>query len=196
MACALNLCVHEPIGKRQRPIPVVDSPDDLFDRPTIGIHGIPYAKKLDLFDRHERDVFEARFTYQVNAEEVTNGAQRMQVVARHRLGGSPLAVLAICDDRLRPQLVFVVVVRGEPNGGDEPGNNADGERTAAEAEAEDSIARLVVAGAKAIDVQYVSLQTDAEDAGEGCPPFERRRSDAVIIKCDLLVGVDQIERLI
>ena len=195
MTATLDLPVHETVGQRQRPVPIVDGTHDFLDRSAIGVHRIPHPKEFDSVDGNELDILVARLAQHGVADKITDRAQHVQMKARRGLRRIGLAVISVGGDGALPQRGFIAVIGREAEPGDQAGDDADGECPAAEAEAEDAVARLVVAAAEAIDVENVALQPDAEDAGECRPPFERRGADAIVVERDLPGRVSEVERL-
>ena len=77
---------------------------------------------------------------------------------------------------------------------DQPGEDADRERAAAEAEGIDLRISLVVAAQEFVEVQHIALQSPAEHAAEDGERLERRGADAVRVAGDL-IGPCEVERL-
>ena len=107
------------------------------------------------------------------AHPVTHPAQRLDQDVTAGPEVPARAVFAIGDLGVARQMLFIAVVADKPDARDEAGNDADGERAAAEAEAENLVAGLVVAAAERIDIDDVALQPEAENAAEDGQRLER-----------------------
>ena len=164
MAGADDLVVHELVGHRQRPVPIVDGAGDLVDRPAIGVDGVPDADEFDCVDLDPIEFLIARLAEDRVADEV---AQRPQRSGQRTGVEIPLlAIFPVGDLGITREMLLIAVVTDQPGTRDEAGDDADRERAAAEAESVDPVAVLVVAATEGIDVDDVALQSEAERAAE------------------------------
>src|SRR5262249_15036599 len=128
------------------------------------------------------------------ADEDVTDRSKYFLDAPHRV--VPLAaVLAIGGASPARELGFVRR-RDQALAQDQSADHPDREGAAAEAETEEEVLVIdaIIATGEFIDVDDVALQPKAEGAAENGPWLERRRTDAVVIECDL-VAAGQIERL-
>ena len=186
MAGPMYLGMHEPVGHRQRPIPIIDRAGDLLDRATVCIDRVPQTQKLDFFNRNQLVLV------QWSDEKIAQPAKRL-LHAGYRM--KPPAVLSIGCVCLRRQIALVAAILYKTHICDQTGDDPDRERAATEAETVDSIARIIVAATKAVDVDHIAHQAEPEDAAENGEQLERRGADAVIVIGDLPGGLGEIERL-
>jgi hypothetical protein len=121
---------------------------------------------------------------------------------RHRL--EAIAVEPVRVASVAIELGLVVPVRRQTLRGHEAGNDAHGERPAAESETVDAVDMLrrragfviVIATKETIDIEHVALQPEAEDAAEERERLKRRGADTVVVIGNLPIGIAQIERLV
>ena len=104
------------------------------------------------------------------------------------------AVLAVGP--LREAIEFVAPGAGDqPLAGDHAHEHTHGERSAAEAEPGELVARLVVGAGEGIEVPNVSLQSPPEPAAEDRQRLERGSANAIVVTGDLLAG-GEVKRLV
>ena len=198
MAGPMDLGAHEPVGHRERPDPVVDRPDHFLDRSAIGIDRVPDADEVHALHLDRRRLGQQTApAAELPDAPVSNAAQIESDLAEIFQDAAvvALAVAAIGIAGEARQIGLVVVVVDKPLPRDHRRHDADGEGAAAEAEAVDAIAGTVVAAAEAVERDHVALQAEAEDAAKRREQLERRRTDAVIIECNLPARITQVQEL-
>src|SRR6185437_2105456 len=145
---AHDLVVHELVGYRQRPIPVVYGTGDLVDRTAIGVDRVPDAEKIDLLHLDQIELPERRCAENTMAHPIAQPPQGPDQDIGRRLEISDLAIFAIGYFGSARQVGFVALVADQADAGNEARDHADGKRAPAESEAVDPVAVSVVAAAE------------------------------------------------
>ena len=192
MAGPFDLRGHVAIGHRQRPDPVVDAARHLLDRAAIGRDRVPHAHEVDGLDFDPPSGLQSARSPPQRRDCVAEETKRLHDEPHRHVEAAPIDTVR--RQGITGELRLAAVAGDQAHARDHPRDDADGEGAAAEAKAEDAVARAVVPAGVAIEVEHVALEAEAEDAAEHGQRAERRRSHSVVVVRDLPARITEIER--
>ena len=184
------------VGELQREEPLADSARHLVDRQPVGGDRVPQAEEPDVRSRVLRRVVALAASHPVHqhdqpvaepAEGPLDAQDRVEPLG-------PVSPIGRAREALQIDLALRLLGQDDPLIHHQPGDDPHRERPAAEPEAIDVRARLVVPAQERVELDDVALEAPAERAPEQRQRPERRGADPVVVDRDL-VGLGEVERL-